>query len=150
VSGPIFVSLVIVHILLAVAWLALSVRLQAQVRAQASEDPGVRAALGAGGTATVRAMTGSIVLFYVVAITVFILGGGVTAYGPPYHTSLTLGLLLVVAQVALVAPGWKRLAGGDAAGAKRIKMGLGIGHLLWVVLLVLMFFGPKWGALWTA
>jgi hypothetical protein len=63
-------------------------------------------------------------------------------------------LLLVILHFALIQPILKKMrgaleAGGDPGQArplqKRIAMATGIGHLLWLVTLVLMFW-PRFGA----
>ena len=69
----------------------------------------------------------------------FFVGGGFSVYGMPYHTSLLLILVLVGVQFGLVRPGGNALRAGDAGGQKRVAMGTGVGHLLWLVILVLMF-----------
>ena len=93
-------------------------------------------------------MSVAIILFYAAAVANFFVGGGFSAYGPTYHTSLLLGLGLVLVQVLMIQPAWGRLAGGQPAQAKKVAMGIGIGHTLWLVILVLMFFGPRWGYEW--
>ncbi|HEX8387341.1 MAG TPA: hypothetical protein VF576_14205 [Rubricoccaceae bacterium] len=148
-SGPLHVVLVILHIVLVSVWFGLSLRLQFQAKALGMGDGGFAETLRTGGSRTVQVMTVAIILFYAVAVGNFFLGGGFDAYGPVYHTSLLLGLALVLVQVLVIQPAWGRLAGGQPASAKRVSMGLGIGHGLWLVLLVLMFFGNRWGFEWT-
>jgi hypothetical protein len=90
-----------------------------------------------------------IVLTLVFSLVAFFLGGGFAVYGPAYHTSLLLIVLMTLDQFLLVRPGWNglqaALAGpsdtGDAADSfrKRIAMGVGVGHLMWLIILVLMF-----------
>jgi hypothetical protein len=95
-----------------------------------------------------------IVLTFLFGVGVLMAGGGMGAYGPSYHTGMTLVLLLVILHFALIQPILKKMrgaleAGGDPGQArplqKRIAMATGIGHLLWLVTLVLMFW-PRFGA----
>ena len=68
-------------------------------------------------------MNGSVVLFYVFAV--HQLGAGLrlgfeAQYNAwPYHTSLTLGLLLVIVQLALIRPGWNQLVTGAGTPTAR-------------------------------
>ena len=81
-------------------------------------------------------------LFYVFALANFVLGSRVGfEYGWPYHTSLTLGLLLLLAQVLIVRPAWKKVAAGDVASSKRFALGIEIGKGLWLAMFVLMYIG---------
>ena len=126
------------HVLFAAAWFGLGLALPALTRsALAGGAP--------GGDRVVTSMTVSILLFYAFSVLNFVLGTSVGfEYGWPYHTALTLGLVLVAIQFLLIRPGWNKLtADGESAesGRKRIQMGLGIGHLVWVVLLILMYVG---------
>ena len=93
---------------------------------------------------TVRFMGIFIVLTLVFALGVLGLGGGYPGQFQ-YHTAFLLIVVLVVVQWAMVRPAWKKLRAAIEAGAdaeafrKRVAMSVGIGHLLWFVLLVLMF-----------
>ena len=147
---PLHVLLVLAHIILVTVWFGLSLRLQFQAKALTVSETGAAETIRTGGNRTVQVMSVAIILFYVAAVANFLVGGGVSAYGPVYHTSLMLGLGLVLVQVLIIQPAWGRLAGGQPAQAKRVSMGVGIGHLLWLVLLVLMFFGNRWGYEWTS
>lgn len=126
------------HVLFAAAWFGLGLALPALSRA----------ALAGGvpkGDRIITMMTGSVLLFYAFAVLNFVLGTSIGfEYGWPYHTALTLGLVLVAVQLLLIRPGWGKLAaGGEDAetGRKRIQMGIGIGHLVWIILFVLMYIG---------
>ncbi len=127
------------HILFAAAWFGLGLALPALARAAAS-----------GGVPqagrVIAMMNGSIVLFYVFAIVNWMLGlrlGFREQYMEwPYHISLTLGLILVLVQLFVIRPGWNALVAGEIEkGRKRIGMGIGIGHLVWIVIFVLMYLG---------
>lgn len=126
------------HVLFAAAWFGLGLALPALTRS----------ALAGGGThggRVVGLMTGSVLLFYAFAVLNFVLGSSIGfEYGWPYHTALTLGLILVAVQLLLIRPGWKTLTSdGESAekGRKRIQMGVGIGHLVWIITFVLMYVG---------
>ena len=95
-----------------------------------------------------------IVLTLVFAFATFVVGSiGPVRYGGQYHTAMTLIVVLVAIQYFLVQPGWKKLRGAVEAGTdaeafrKRVAMGVGLGHLLWFVLLVLMFWDKLRAAL---
>lgn len=141
------VVLVILHALVAVLWLALSVRLQAQARL--AVDASVPPTIAQQGTRTIQLMTILAIVFYALAVGAFFLGGGFALYGVTYHTSLLLGLALVLVQVLMIQPAYARLAAGEQSAQKRVTMSIGIAHALWLLLFVLMFFGPKWGSYWS-
>lgn len=126
------------HVLFAAAWFGLGLALPAFARS-------AQAGNVVGGGRVVSLMTVSVLLFYAFAVLNFVLGSGIGfEYGWPYHTSLSLGLVLVGVQLLLIRPGWNKLEarGEDAeAGRKRIAMGVGIGHLTWIVIFVLMYVG---------
>lgn len=138
---------VILHIITAAAWFGLGLRLPRVAR--------LAAAGGAGGTAlaaeaeeTAGKMRLFALLTMVFAYTALFSGiSAGTSYGAAFHTAATLILVLLAVQFFLIGPGAARLrqavGAGDTAAAeaaaKRTAMGTGIGHLLWTVLLVLMF-----------
>jgi hypothetical protein len=142
---------VVLHILCAAAYFGLGLPLARQARAYAASRSEV---LGEQGARTTMLMTVFGVLTFVFSLAAFFLGGAAAGqspfafYGPEFHTSISLIVLLLIVHVALVHLGWKSLrtavAGGGAADGprKRVAMGVGIGHLIWVVILVLMFWGP--------
>ncbi len=147
--GPLHVLLVLAHIILVSIWFGLSLRLQFQAKALTVGETGAAESIRTNGNRTVQVMTVAIILFYAAAISVFVLGRSLgLVYGGVYHASLTLGFILVLVQVLMIQPAWGRLAGGQPAQAKKVSMGIGIGHLLWIVLLVIMFFGGRWGGQW--
>ena len=144
-----FVVALILHVTFFAAWFGLGLRLAGHARAALTADPVAGAALVVQGERTVRLMTIFVVLGYAFALLAFFLNPtfinlGMAGYDWPYHTALTLGLLLVVVQVWLVRGGWARLRAtlgtpeADKARA-RVAMATGIGHALWLALIVLMF-----------
>ena len=107
------------------------------------------AALAADGQASVRQMNIFAVLTFLFSIGAFIAGGHFAAYGPVYHTSVTLIVLLLVDQLFVIRPGWNSLRDAVAEGTssaadaaesarKKVAIGTGVGHLLWLILLGLM------------
>ena len=138
-----FSLFVLLHIITAAAWFGLGLGLTGQARAVA--EPGA-SALGAAGTRTVQMMGLFSVLTLVFGLLALVLGRGFAGYGPQFHTSLLLIAALVGVQYLLIGPAWKKLAAGDAGARGRIAMGTGIGHVLWLVTLVLMlwerYLGP--------
>ena len=127
------------HVLFAAAWFGMGIGLLPLSRARLAGGP-------PEGDKLMRAMNGSAVLFYVFAMANWTLGmqtGLRVQYNTwPYHTSLTLGLILVVVQFALIWRSWRKLVnGGGEPAQKRLAMGVGIGHLVWTILFVLMYVG---------
>lgn len=131
------------HILFAAAWFGLGLALPSLARSAMS--PGTPE-----GGRVIAMMNGSVVLFYAFAVLNWTLGlqlGFEAQYNAwPYHASMTLGLVLVIVQFTLIRSGWNKLADGAGtpvgeAGRKRIAMGLGIGHAVWVGILILMYVG---------
>lgn len=135
----------ILHIVTAAAWFGLALRLTGQARAALAAGGPAGHALADDGARTIRLMGIFIVLTVAFAYATFGIGTSLVQYAPNYHIALSLILVLVAVQFALIRPGWKRLQqalGGDGdavAARKRVAMGVGIGHLLWFVLLILMF-----------
>jgi hypothetical protein len=92
-----------------------------------------------GGAAGGTLVLGVILIFY---------RGGMGAISPSIHIALTLMLGFLGVIYGLARPATKRLVAaadaGDAAAAGEALSGmsrfLGIGHLLWLVMLVLMFY----------
>ena len=144
-----FVIALILHVACFAAWFGLGLGLTRQSRTVLAAEPAVGVVLAAEGTRTIKLMTLFVVLGYVFALIAFFsntrfVNVGMAAYDWPYHTALTLGLLLVVVHLLLVRPGWNRLQASVGvptaeAARKRLAMGLGIGHALWLTLLALMF-----------
>ena len=137
---PVFILL---HILFAAAWFGMGLRLATQARTVLSLERGAALALADDVARTIRFMGIFIVLTLVFAFGALGAGGGYVGQ-PQYHMASLLIVILVVLQYALIGPSWKKLraaieAGTDAeAFRKRVAMSVGIGHLLWFVMLVLM------------
>jgi len=147
---------VILHIITAGAWFGLGLRLSAWARKTVELRGESARVMAEDGQRTVKLMTIFIVLTAVFSVTAFVLGGAFAAYGPAYHSSLLLMLLLLLDQVLVIRPAWGTLvtavsSEGPSSGEimssakKRIAIGTGVGHLMWLVLLVLMFANRLFG-----
>lgn len=142
----------ILHIVTAAAWFGMGLRLAAQARAVLKLDAPAALGLIDDTGRTIRFMNIFIVLTLVFAFITLGVGISTRAYGIQYHIASMLIVILVVVQLAMIRPAWNKLreavaGGGDGnAQRKRIAMSMGIGHLTWFVLLVLMF----WDKLRTA
>jgi hypothetical protein len=141
--------LVILHIITAAAWFGIGLRLAGQARAVVQQDGAVRAALAEDGSQSVWLMNLFMILTLVFSIGAFVAGGHFVTYGPVYHTALLLIVVLTADQLVVIRGGWSTLsslvekASPDAdaldSARKRVAIGTGVGHLIWLVLLVLMF-----------
>ncbi len=132
--------LVILHITTAAAWFGLALPVARRARVVAEGAPGA-AGLAEEGTRIIKLLGVFSVLTLVFAFGAFSVGiavGGSGTYGWPYHTALLLLLGLIGVQFGILRPAWAALRRGEAA-AGRVAMGVGIGHTLWLVILVLMF-----------
>ena len=136
----------ILHIAFAAMWFGGGVRLAGQVR---------KAAAGAGSQ--VRPLVedinrtrklilwavGGTILFSLVAFFVY---GGFGSYGPRYHASLGLVVVMALVEILLIQPAWNtirsaRLEDSEAnvsSKSSRVAMFVGINHLLWIIVLGLM------------
>ncbi len=141
--------LVILHIITASAWFGIGLRLAGQARAVVQQDGAARAALAEDGSQSVWLMNLFMVLTLVFSVAAFVAGGHFVAYGPVYHTALLLIVVLTADQLVVIRGGWSTLsslvekaspdAGALESARKRVAIGTGVGHLIWLVLLVLMF-----------
>ena len=136
------------HVLFAAAWFGLGLAVPSLARGAMSPGAAV-------GGRVMTMMNGSVVLFYASAVANWTLGmqlGYELQYNAwPYHTALTLGLVLVAVQFLLIRSGWNKLVNGAGtpvgeSGRKRIAMGIGIGHAVWLAIFVLMYLGRGVGA----
>ncbi|NBC16931.1 MAG: hypothetical protein GVY18_06385 [Bacteroidetes bacterium] len=139
---------VILHIITAAAWFGLGLRLGAKARSILMLDRPIAAALVDDTQRTVRFMSIFIGLTLLFSLGAFFLGGGFGGYGPQYHTSLLLIIVLSAVQVGVIEPAWRGMRGAiagepDVGSAesyrKRIAISVGIGHLIWLAVLVLMY-----------
>lgn len=136
------VATIALHVLFGAAWFGLAIALSiVSKEAVRSESRGAAAA----ALPLVASMSGSAVVFYVFAVLNFVLGSRVGAvYGWPYHAALGLGLVLLVAQFALVRPGTLAMKAdlgtpvGDG-GRSRLGLGLGLGQAAWLGMVLLMY-----------
>lgn len=135
---------VLLHVLTAAAWFGLGLRLAGQARTALDASGEVGLALARDMGRTVNLMGTFVLLTFLFSMMVLGLGGG---YGGQlqYHVASLLIVLLTVLQLWLIRPAWKGLhdalegSGNGARYARRLAMFTGIGHLLWLVILVLMF-----------
>lgn len=143
---------VVLHVITAAAWFGLGLRLAGRARKVLELGGEAGAALASDGAGSVRQMNIFLVLTFLFSIGAFIAGGHFSTYGPVYHTSLLLIVVLLGIQFFAIRPGWNTLQAAvtaeidaspnpDAAESarKRVAIGTGVGHLLWLVLLILMF-----------
>ena len=130
-------SLVVLHIIMAAAYFGLGLTLTRQARLVASGEGGP--AMDGLGRKTISLMTVFGGLTLVFAVSALLVGGGFGAYSTQFHHSLTLLLIILAVHFFLVRPGWNQLATDPAKGKKKVAAGMGVAHLLWLVILVLMF-----------
>ncbi|PSQ95353.1 MAG: hypothetical protein BRD55_10835 [Bacteroidetes bacterium SW_9_63_38] len=138
---------VLLHIITAAAWFGIGIRLTGQARSVLEHDGDARRALVDEGSQSVRLMNVFIVLTLVFSLSAFVAGGHFATYGPAYHSAVTLIVLLTIDQLWIIRGGWSALdeavdtsdTNALASAKKRVAIGTGVGHLLWLVLLGLMF-----------
>ena len=137
---------VILHVITASAWFGLGLLLPRQARSVV-ETGAPDGPLATFTDRSVFLMNIFAVLTLVFGLIALFAGGGFEVYGWPYHTSITLILLLVLDQFFVIRASWSTLKGtlstdADEArdAATRLATGTGAGHLLWLATLVLVFF----------
>ncbi len=140
--------LVILHILTASVWFGMSMRLGSQAKLVATGQP----AVALDGVRTISLMGIMLMATFVFSMTLLVVGGGYPGQ-TQYHIASTLIVLLLVVQFVFLRPAWNRLydsvessrSDGESKGVdasahvRKISIVTGVGHLLWVILLVLMF-----------
>lgn len=136
--------LILLHIITAAAWFGMGLRLAAQARTVGSLEGKAAVALAGDVGRTVRFMGIFAALTFFFGLATFGVGSTMGHYGPQFHTAILLVAILLVVQYVLVQPNWKKLQNAVETGAeteplrKRIAMGVGIQHLLWVITLIMM------------
>lgn len=151
-SSPLVITLVILHIITAAAWFGLGLRLAGRARSVLEVDRDAAVALVQDGQHSVWLMNIFIGLTLLFSIGAFIAGGHFDAYGPAYHSAVTLIVILALVQFFVIRPGWHTLhasvtsseetgpsADDTESARKKVAIGTGVGHLLWLILLGLMF-----------
>ena len=138
--------LVLLHVIAAAGWFGLALILGAVSR---KAEDGDGAGLRDVGSKVERLMTIFIVLTFIFGFGALFAGGGFAVYGPLYHTSLLLIFILVLVQFFVIRRGWASIAsasGGSGSHRTKVSMGIGVGHLIWLVVLVMMFWNhyPLW------
>lgn len=103
-----------------------------------AKDAAVRSQLAYLG-AIVTLVTGVVLIF---------VSGGFGVVGPRFHAALTLMVVAIGFRLAFIKPNGKKLAaaaaaspadrGGFAEALKNIRLGTGVQHAVWLIILVLM------------
>ena len=144
-------SVVFLHVITAAAWFGMSLRLGAQARLAASGN----AAIVEDGQQTVRLLNLFMLLTFVFSMAAFLLGGGYAGQ-VQYHIASTLILVLLAFQYLLIRPAWNKLTiavtSGDSTESgslwsRRIAVYAGVSHMIWLILLILMFWNRFTAAL---
>ncbi len=136
--------LVFLHVLTAAAWFGMALRLSKQARKASSLDGAAAAALADEAVESVRLVGIFILLTFAFAMGILVLGGGY-AGEIQYHVASMLIFVLVILHYVVVQPAAKSLRTAVETGSdkvspqRRVVIAGGIGHLLWVVILGLMF-----------
>ena len=142
--------LILLHVLTASAWFGLSIRLGSQAKLAATGQM----AVAVDGLRTLSLMGIMLIATFVFSMALLMAGNGYPGQ-MQYHAASALIVVLLGIQFVFLRPAWKRLYtavetgnndtesennGGEASmHARKISMYAGIGHLFWLVLLVLMF-----------
>ncbi len=142
--------LIILHVLTASAWFGLSMRLGSQAKLAATGQM----AVAVDGLRTMSLMGIMLIATFVFSMTLLMAGNGYPGQ-MQYHAASALIVFLLGIQFLFLRPAWRRLHAAVEAGstkveaesndseasmhARKISMYAGIGHLFWLILLVLMF-----------
>ncbi|MXW83141.1 MAG: hypothetical protein F4246_10845 [Rhodothermaceae bacterium] len=142
--------LILLHVLTASAWFGLSIRLGSQAKLAATGQM----AVAVDGLRTLSLMGIMLIATFVFSMALLMAGNGYPGQ-MQYHAASALIVVLLGIQFVFLRPAWKRLCTAVEAGninaesettgddasmhARKISMYAGIGHLFWLVLLVLMF-----------
>lgn len=136
------IAAIALHVLFGAAWFGLAIALSI-VSKEAAHSDSRGAAIAA--RAIVDSLSAVATVFYGFAVLNVILGSLIgAAYSWPYHLALALGLVLLVAQFALIRPGAIAMRSHlgtplGRAGRSRIGLGLGIGQAAWLGMVLLMY-----------
>ena len=138
--------LVFLHIATAPAWFGMALRLPAHARLASTLGGSAAAQVGTTTVRSINMMGVFLGLAFVFGLTAFFMKGGFSRYGAEYHTSLLLIVVLLAIHFFLIRPTWTRFTdavvsdNSEDAGQlrKRLGMFVGIGHLIWSALLLLM------------
>ncbi|MCY4674833.1 MAG: hypothetical protein OXD43_13920 [Bacteroidetes bacterium] len=142
--------LILLHVLTASAWFGLSIRLGSQAKLAATGQ----VAVSVDGLRTVSLMGIMLIATFVFSMVLLMVGGGYPGQ-IQYHAASALIVVLLGIQFVFLRPAWRRLhtavetgsknteseTNGNEASthARKVSMYAGIGHLFWLILLVLMF-----------
>jgi hypothetical protein len=148
------VACVVLHVATAAAWFGVTMRLTGEVRAIASADPSLAGGMAASTASAVRQLGMFLLLTLVFALGAVFTNGGFETYSWAYwwqvHVSLGLMIALIGVHYLVVVPSWRALvqaAGTPEAMSRRARLSavFGIGHLVWLTILILMFY-PRFTA----
>ena len=142
------VTCVLLHVVTAAAWFGLAIRLSGESRAVVDADAAAAPAMAASANRGVRQMGTFLLLSLGFALGAVFTNGGFESYSWSawwtIHVSLVLLLVLIAIHFLVVSRTWKALAanagGASARGLRgRLAAAVGLGHLIWLAILVLMF-----------
>jgi hypothetical protein len=148
------VACVVLHVVTAAAWFGAALRLSAESRAVAGADPSVALPLAKSASSAVRQLGVFLLLTLGFALIAVFTNGGFETYSWAYwwqiHVSLGLLLALIAVHFIALVPAWRafeQAAGSVDAPRRRRPVAaiLGVGHLIWLGILVLMFY-PRFTA----
>jgi hypothetical protein len=148
---------VILHVATAAAWFGMGLRVPAQARVAQRLGAGAAAALTTDARNGIKLMGIFISLTLVFGLAAFFLDGGFAAHGPEFHSAITVVAAIVALNFLLLLPAWDKFSDAISSNSsddivkykKRVGMGVGIGHLLWFITLILMFWHDISAALMT-
>jgi hypothetical protein len=129
-------------------------RLTGEVREIAKADAALAGSMASSSAAAVRQMGMFLLLTLAFALGAVFSNGGFETYSWAYwwhvHVSLGLMLALIGVHYLLAVPAWRafsQAAGTPEARSRRGRLSavLGIGHLVWLAILILMFY-PRFTA----
>lgn len=132
--------LVVLHALAAIGFFGLGLPLVRLAKAALARTGDARAALLEQGALSIRGMTGAGVFAAVASFATLAVGMQQLRYGWPYHAASALILVLLAVHVFGTTRAWRGLSGDAPETALgKVAAFVGMSHLLWLVLFVLMF-----------